>query len=54
MVVKYTSINNLTEVGTLRGTSTATFGIPTKRLKITIYPILYHRWCLELLQLKQL
>ena len=34
-------------------TSRATFRIPAKRLNITIYPIIYHRWFLELLQRKQ-
>ena len=33
---------------TIGRTSRATFGIPAKRLNITIYPILYHWWFSEL------
>ena len=38
---------------TIGDKSRATFGTPARRLNITIYPLLYDRWFLELLQLKQ-
>ena len=41
-------------IRTIGRTSRATFGIPTKRLNITIYPILYHgQMVLELQHQKQ-
>ena len=41
---EYTIEASVGYICTIGATSWATFGIPVKRLNITIYPILYHRW----------